>query len=182
MIMVIWTLSSVGAAIGQVEEQFDWMEDVPTGCQCTKVGVLKSTIADYDQDYQTQITVYWPLFMLVNDGYNKGLVDTDRVGNHSLRYNCHGNTFYGSMGWVNDPQPYWGTSVGCWEPDPQGTLYTDNHAIYSDGDHSCKVQDANGFPCVGKWGDGPVIKNSHKLCSDPAAYASNANRKGRKLQ
>ena len=126
---------------------YSW-NDQATGCDCNDASVGTLTSTDYDQSQAAQDAA-WTSFKAAYPG----VVDADRLGNRTDRYNCHSYAYGASGKWLNGGQlsKYKGTASGCWEVDAAGS-------IKSDYGHSCLTQNN-----TGKCGSLFLCKNNQNI-------------------
>jgi len=119
-------------------------EDYETGCQCNIATVNKLTSADHDQSQAAQDAA-WEDF---KDEY-PGLVDSDRLGNRTYRFNCHAVVYMVYGRWLTgyEKSKFHGTSTMCWEIDASGSIKSGTY-------HSCFVNN------YGKCGSDFYCKNN----------------------
>jgi hypothetical protein len=93
--------------------------DYETGCQCQIASVGTLTSADYNQSQAAQDAA-WEDF---KDEY-PGLVDSDRLGNRTYKFNCHALVYAVYGKWLNGDQrsKFWGTTTKCWGIESSGSI------------------------------------------------------------
>ena len=92
---------------------------------CSRTRTFATLIAgDYSQDAAAQNTA-WTSFKSTFPG----LVDSDRKGNRTFRYNCHAYVLYGSTKWLaspgvpaNETGYFDDTATSCWYQSSSGTI------------------------------------------------------------
>jgi hypothetical protein len=107
---------------------FSW-SDFQTNCVCKTATVGTLTSEDLDQSQAAQDAA-WEDFK----GEYPGLVDSDRLGNRTYRFNCHALVYAVYGRFLNGDQiaQFHGYSSKCWEVDASGSIKSSYY-------HSCFV-------------------------------------------
>jgi hypothetical protein len=101
-----------------------------TGCDCTTAATLVqgASFVDWPQDEPSQANL-WAWWVGPNsDIRSNGVTGTQtaawtRSGYATGTYNCAGYMLAGSSAWVNEVDPFIGTTSGCYKLDASGTEF-----------------------------------------------------------
>ncbi|UCG46977.1 MAG: hypothetical protein JSU94_15940 [Phycisphaerales bacterium] len=145
-----------GLSVLTAEEQ-DWDVNIlKTGCCDKEVAAWTLLSGDYDQSAEAQDAA-WETFKATHEG----LEDSDRTGNRTYSYNCHGYTFGPGNVKIGTFGQFLGDTSGCWAVCPCGTVRAD----VGPPSHSCKVADNEG-----KCGSQFLCKNNQYVYEDVPIY------------